>query len=133
MGLQEIFIENLRKIRKEKNITQEKLAEKCFSDTAYIGQIESGRRFPSIQFIEKLADALGIKAYVLFMDVSNKYPMTDSGSLNVSENCDTGSISDKALTEIYEIIENYREYKKRADDPNGVSAQFLATKDAALH
>ena len=63
MGLQDIFISNLKSIRKEKHITQEKLAEMCETDTAYIGQIETKKRFPSITFIEKISEALGIEPY----------------------------------------------------------------------
>jgi len=66
MTLQEIFISNLRRIRKEKHITQEKLAELCNTDTAYIGQIETHKRFPSINFIDKIASALQIEATELF-------------------------------------------------------------------
>ena len=66
MALQQIFISNLKRIRKEKHITQEKLAELCDTDTCYIGQIETMRRFPSIHFIEKIAAALQIEAEELF-------------------------------------------------------------------
>lgn len=66
MDLQEIFISNLKTIRKDHHITQEKLAELCNTDTAYIGQIETKKRFPSINFIEKIADALDIEPYLLF-------------------------------------------------------------------
>ena len=48
-----VFISNLKTIRKERQITQEKLAELCNTDTAYIGQIETKKRFPSLTFIEK--------------------------------------------------------------------------------
>lgn len=66
MNLQTIFISNMKKIRKQKHITQEKLAEMCGTDTCYIGQIETFRRFPSIPLIEKIASALGVEAWVLF-------------------------------------------------------------------
>ena len=66
MDLQDIFFDNLRRIRREKNITQEQLAEKCGTDTAYIGQIETKKRFPSLIFIEKIASALEIESYLLF-------------------------------------------------------------------
>ncbi len=66
MDLQDIFISNLKSIRKQKHITQEKLAELCSTETAYIGQIETRKRFPSISFIEKIAAALKIDAYLLF-------------------------------------------------------------------
>ena len=68
MTLQEVFIGNLKRIRKEKKITQEKLAELCETDACYIGQIETLRRFPSINMIEKFADALEIEPYELFKD-----------------------------------------------------------------
>ncbi|WP_294430660.1 helix-turn-helix transcriptional regulator [uncultured Treponema sp.] len=66
MDLQDIFVSNLKATRKEKHITQEKLAEMCDTDTAYIGQIETKKRFPSISFIEKIANALNIEPYILF-------------------------------------------------------------------
>ena len=72
MDLQEIFISNLKTIRKKQHITQEKLAELCNTDTAYIGQIETKKRFPSINFIEKIADALDIEPYLLFKNTSNE-------------------------------------------------------------
>ncbi|WP_318662838.1 helix-turn-helix transcriptional regulator [Treponema sp.] len=72
MTLQETFISNLRKIRKEKRITQEKLAELCSTDTAYIGQIETNRRFPSIQMIEKIASALDVEPHTLFITESSE-------------------------------------------------------------
>jgi transcriptional regulator with XRE-family HTH domain len=66
MALQDVFIANLKKYRKQKRLTHEKLAEICDSDPRYISQIETGRRFPSITFIEKIAAALHIAPYLLF-------------------------------------------------------------------
>jgi transcriptional regulator with XRE-family HTH domain len=71
MALQDVFIANLKKYRKQKKLTHEKLAEICDSDPRYISQIETGRRFPSIKFIEKIAAALHIAPYVLFFDELN--------------------------------------------------------------
>ena len=71
MSLQEDFINNLRRIRKNKKITQEKLAELCQTETSYIGQIEIGKRFPSINLIEKMANALDIPAYLLFKETKS--------------------------------------------------------------
>jgi transcriptional regulator with XRE-family HTH domain len=58
----------LKKYRKEAGLTQEKLAEMCNSDPCYIRQIENGRRFPSITYIEKIASALSIAPYRLFYE-----------------------------------------------------------------
>lgn len=71
-----------------------KLAELCDSSTGYIGQIEIGNKFPSVEMIEKISSALSIKPYMLFMDESdqdssveamssiknNQYPDSESGS-----------------------------------------------------
>ncbi|MDR1319539.1 MAG: helix-turn-helix transcriptional regulator [Treponema sp.] len=61
---------NMREYRKKAGFTQEKLAELCNTDPCYIRQIELGRRFPSIKYIERMASALGIEPYVLFCDAS---------------------------------------------------------------
>jgi len=71
MQLKTIFIQNLRENRKLKKISQMALAEKCGTSTAYIGQIEIGKRFPSLNMIEKIAIALQIKPYLLFYDESD--------------------------------------------------------------
>ena len=54
MDLQDTFISNLKRFRKEQNMTQEKLAELCKTDTSYIGQIETKKRFPSLSFVERI-------------------------------------------------------------------------------
>lgn len=68
MKLRKIFIDNLKKIRKEKKISQMRIAELCETSTSYIGEIEIGKKFPSVEMIEKLANALNIKACELFME-----------------------------------------------------------------
>ncbi len=69
MDLQDIFISNLKRFRKERGLTQEKLAELCETETSYIGQIETRKRFPSLVFIEKIADKLKVEPYQLFKPV----------------------------------------------------------------
>jgi transcriptional regulator with XRE-family HTH domain len=72
MGLQQIFMNNLKKRRKQLGFTQEKLAEMCNTDPCYIRQIEIGRRFPSLQYIERISKALNIAPYRLFYDEANQ-------------------------------------------------------------
>lgn len=69
MDLQDVFISNLKRLRKQQNLTQEKLAELCNTETSYIGQIETRKRFPSLSFIEKIANVLRISPYILFKPV----------------------------------------------------------------
>jgi transcriptional regulator with XRE-family HTH domain len=64
--LQQIFIANLKKYRKERGLSQMTLSEKCDTSSNYIGQIEMGRRIPSFEKIEKIAAALEIPSYELF-------------------------------------------------------------------
>jgi transcriptional regulator with XRE-family HTH domain len=42
------------------------LANLCNSSTGYIGEIESGKRFPSVNMIERIAGAFGIESWHLF-------------------------------------------------------------------
>lgn len=43
-----------------------KLAEYCDTAPSYIGQIETGRKFPSMEMIEKIAETLRIEPYYFF-------------------------------------------------------------------
>jgi transcriptional regulator with XRE-family HTH domain len=67
MDLKHIFIKNLRKFRNDKGFTQMKLAELCDTAPSYIGEIEIGRRFPSLKLIEKIGQVLAIDAYRFFI------------------------------------------------------------------
>ena len=71
MGLQDIFMANIKKCRKQAGLTQEKLAELCNTDPCYIRQIEGGKRFPSVNYIERIASALNIMPYILFYEESD--------------------------------------------------------------
>lgn len=53
---------NVRKIRKEMGLSQEKLAELTRVDPKSIVAIESGKRNPTLKTINKLAKALGVSA-----------------------------------------------------------------------
>jgi transcriptional regulator with XRE-family HTH domain len=66
MSLQRIVIDNIRRIRKEKGITQEKLAEACDTTTSYIGLMEIYRNTPKLDTIERIAAALEVDPLVLF-------------------------------------------------------------------
>ena len=68
MKLKHIFIKNLKEFRKKEGLSQMKLAEYCNIAHSYIGEIEVGRKFPSIDVIERIAEILRIKPYHLFID-----------------------------------------------------------------
>ena len=60
------FGQRLAKIRKQKGVTQEKLAEVVDVHRTYIGFIEQGKRNPSIGNIYKIAVALKVDIKKLF-------------------------------------------------------------------
>ena len=71
MDLEHIVIENIKKIRKEKNISQEKLAEFCGTSTSYIGLMETYKNIPKLSTIEKIATALNVPPQNLFITDKN--------------------------------------------------------------
>jgi transcriptional regulator with XRE-family HTH domain len=72
MDLNRLFIQNLKKWRKNTGISQKELARKCGAAHSYIRQIECGSRYPSFAFIGKIANALQIEPYQLFYDETGK-------------------------------------------------------------
>jgi len=68
--LQAVFCENLKAARKEAGLTQDALAEKVGIAPKYLGVIERGIKFPSIQMLERISDALGLAPYRLFIEPS---------------------------------------------------------------
>lgn len=66
MSLEKIVIDNIKRIRKEKGITQEQLAESCNTATSYIGLMEIYKNVPKLSTIEKIATALDVEPQILF-------------------------------------------------------------------
>lgn len=56
----------IQKIRKEKGLTQEQLAERVKVSTTFIGYVETGYRRPNLKMVYKLARALNIKVKDIF-------------------------------------------------------------------
>ena len=68
MTLKNIFIRNMKEFRKKEGLSQMKLAEHLNTSPTYIGEIEVGKKFPSMDMIEKIASVLRIKPYHFFID-----------------------------------------------------------------
>ena len=66
--IREIFAQNLKIHRRKCGISQEKLAEKAKVSTHYIAILEIARSFPASDVLERIAEALGVEIYVLFLD-----------------------------------------------------------------
>jgi len=60
-----------------------KLADYCGTAHSYIGEIEVGRKFPSIDLIEKIAAILRIEPYLFFKSSTGNSDLTETEQVNV--------------------------------------------------
>lgn len=51
---------NVRRLRRDRSLTQEKLALDAAIDLTYLGGIERGRRNPSVAVLGRLAEVLAV-------------------------------------------------------------------------
>ena len=65
MRLAEIFGENVRRVRLERGMTIEVLADEVGLAYTYVGQIERGSRNPTLDVVERIASVLNIGVHEL--------------------------------------------------------------------
>lgn len=68
MDIIKVFGTNLKKYRTELGLSQEVFADKCGMHRTYISAIECYRRSISLENIQRIADALGVETYKLFIE-----------------------------------------------------------------
>lgn len=71
MDVIRVFSKNVKTYRIQLGLSQEHLAEKAGLHRTYISAIECGKRSISLDNIQKIADALKIETYLLFIDREN--------------------------------------------------------------
>lgn len=83
MDLGRVFICNMKKYRKLREFSQEKLAALCDASPSFIRQIECGSKYPSFGFIGKLAAALDVPPSLLFTDEEgeNRYEQSKKAQI----------------------------------------------------
>jgi transcriptional regulator with XRE-family HTH domain len=62
MDLRDVFAANLRRMRREKGMSQEELADAASINRTYVSKLETGVTYAGLEIIGKLADVLGIEA-----------------------------------------------------------------------
>ena len=67
MDIVRVFAYNVRKYRTEKGLSQEALAEKANLHRTYICAVEREKRSIALDNVQKIADALEIETYLLFL------------------------------------------------------------------
>ena len=68
MDIIKVFGTNLKKYRTAMGISQETFAHKCGMHRTYISSIECYHRSISLENIQRIADALEIETYQLFIE-----------------------------------------------------------------
>ena len=68
MDIVKVFGTNLRTYRNKLGVSQEKFAEMCGLHRTYISDIERFKRSIALENVQKIADALGVEAYTLFIE-----------------------------------------------------------------
>ena len=68
MGLRQTVAKNLKRLRQEKELSQEELADRAEINRNYVGMIERAENSASVDMLEKLAQALGAKPVEFFRD-----------------------------------------------------------------
>ena len=71
MDIIKVFGTNLKKYRTRMGLSQEAFANKCGMHRTYISSIECFKRSISLENIQRIADALNIETYKLFLEDEN--------------------------------------------------------------
>jgi transcriptional regulator with XRE-family HTH domain len=93
-SLRSVLAFNMRVQRQVLGITQAKLAEKVNTSTHYIGMIESEKKFPTPEMLERIAAALEVDAPALFSLKS--YPSSEAST--------TAKFQEQVLNDIAQVI-----------------------------
>ncbi len=72
MDILRVFSTNLKKYRNAIGLSQEAFADKAGLHRTYISAIECGKRSIALENVQKIADALEIDTYLLFIDDNSK-------------------------------------------------------------
>jgi transcriptional regulator with XRE-family HTH domain len=68
MDIVAVFGTNLKRLREERGLSQEAFAELCGMHRTYISAIERQRRSIALENVQRIADALNVETYTLFVE-----------------------------------------------------------------
>ena len=104
-NLQQLFINNLKMFRKQKNLRQIDLALEIGKSSNYINSIENGKYFPSPDTIEKICDCLEIEADQLFREEKKDDIFTSDKAVELSQNL-IEKLYTRLKDDLYQILKN---------------------------
>jgi transcriptional regulator with XRE-family HTH domain len=76
----DVFAANLRRIREELGLSQERLAHRADLHMSHVAKIERSEREPGVRTVFKLARALGVSASKLFDGIDGRRVPQHGGS-----------------------------------------------------
>ncbi len=95
---------NLRTYRKQRNLTQEQLAERAGLSPNYIGILERGEKLPSLETLLTLLNQLNISADMVLCDVLNTgYTIKGSQLSEQLAGCDK-KVQDRILAVVATLL-----------------------------
>lgn len=97
MTLKQDLGQRIQKLRKDKKITQEQLAEMVGIDPKNISRIEKGNNYPSAENLTSIAKALNVDIYELF--VFNSIPLEQMKEENINS-----LNSEKNILHLYQYL-----------------------------
>ena len=106
MDIMEVFAFNMKKYRKKSKLSQMKLAEKLNTSTSYIGEIEIKQKVPSMEMVEKIAGALGVEPYRLFVDNKCRYESIADNYLERLSSIERQDLSERLITQMSSRVKN---------------------------
>ena len=74
MDLRQLFATNLRRIRHQWKLSQERLAHDAGVDRAYMSRVERAVTYVGLEIIGKLADVLGVDPVEFFQRPTRPFP-----------------------------------------------------------
>ena len=104
MDNKKLLGKRIKELRKNAGYTQEKLAELINIETSSLSGIESGRHFPSLPTVEKIANKLNLEMKALF-DFNHLQPI-DKMKSEIVKNID--KLDENKITFIYKFLDGFK-------------------------
>lgn len=117
----------LRKLREEKNLSQGDIEKRTGLLRCYISRVENGHTVPSIETLERLAQALEIPLYQLFYEGEEPPPLPNLSKRRSAEELEL----DEGQEKDSRFFEKVRRLLSRIDEKDRSLLLYMAQKMAS--
>ena len=116
------FAENLQSIRKEKQLSQEDLAERIGVSRQAISKWEQGSGYPEMEKLLALSQYLNVSLVYLMLGEARNAENNDNNAGSQNIIAPTGKITiksfdGKSIVNCYKVLASHVMYKARSDEP----------------